>query len=278
MALVAAFACVGFATLAIVALVRTHAARWRERFGTELGFGLRQSFLYVDIGRLFRFNMVVLGALALGVLVSTGQPIVMVVALAVAGLAPGACLAWLRHRRLQRLVAQLPDAVVMIAGALRAGSSLAQAVAQSARELPAPLGRELDLVVREQRLGVGIDASMMHLERRAPLEEVTLLAAAVRIALESGGNLAETLERLGDTLRRKAALEGRIDALTAQGRLQGWVMAAMPLVVGAALFVIEPQAMRPLVDTWQGWCVCGGVVLLEALGLHVIRRIVDIDV
>jgi len=278
MTLVAAFAGVGFASLAIVGLVRTHAARWRDRFGAELGLGLRQSFLYVDIGRLFRFNVAVLAAIAIGVLVSTGQPVLMVATLAVAGLVPGGCLAWLRNRRLQRLAAQLPDAAVMIAGALRAGSSLAQAIAQSARELPTPIGRELDLVVREQRLGVGIDASMTHLERRAPLEEVTLLAAAVRIALESGGNLAETLERLGDTLRRKAALEGRIDALTAQGRLQGWVMAAMPLVVGAALFVIEPQAMRPLVETWQGWCVCGGVLLLEGLGLHVIRRIVDIDV
>ena len=79
------------------------------------------------------------------------------------------------------------------------------------------------------------------------------------IQRETGGNLAETLERLADTLRRKAALEGKIDALTAQGRMQGWVMAALPLAVGAALFAIEPQAMSPLVTTWQGWCVCAGL-------------------
>jgi tight adherence protein B len=119
---------------------------------------------------------------------------------------------------------------------------------------------------------------MASLERRAPLDGVVLFAAAVRIAQESGGNLAETLERLAETLRRKAAIEGRIDALTAQGRLQGWVMAALPLVVGAALFAIEPLAMRPLLTTWQGWVVCAAVVALEGLGLHVIRRIVDIDV
>jgi tight adherence protein B len=184
----------------------------------------------------------------------------------------------MRTRRLARLRAQLPDAVMLVAGALRAGSSLPQSIAQAARELPSPAGREFDLVVREQRLGVGLDASMSGLERRAPLEEVTLFAAAVRIAQESGGNLAETLERLAETLRRKAAVEGKIDALTAQGRLQGWVMTALPVIVGAVLVVIEPQAMRPLWVTWQGWAVCAGIVALLALGLHVIRRIVDIDV
>jgi tight adherence protein B len=210
--------------------------------------------------------------------VLTGEPLVALVLAAGAGAMPGAALAWMRARRLARLRAQLPDAVMLVAGALRAGSSLPQSIAQAARELPSPAGREFDLVVREQRLGVGLDASMSGLERRVPLEDMTLFAAAVRIAQESGGNLAETLERLAETLRRKAAVEGKIDALTAQGRLQGWVMTALPVIVGAALVVIEPQAMRPLWVTWQGWAVCAGIVALLALGLHVIRRIVDIDV
>jgi tight adherence protein B len=274
----AAFASIVLATWAAAGVLRARLRRWRERFDLDLGSGLRQSFVYLDPGRLFRLNLVVLAGVALLAGALTGEPLAAVLVLAPAGAAPALGLAWLRRRRLARLSAQWPDATMLVAGALRAGSSLPQAIAQAARELPVPSGRELDLVAREQRLGVGLDAAMGSLERRVPLDGVVLFAAAVRIAQESGGNLAETLERLADTLRRKAAIEGRIDALTAQGRLQGWVMAALPLVVGAALFAIEPLAMRPLVATWQGWLVCAAVIVLEGLGLHVIRRIVDIDV
>ena len=276
--LAAAGACVGLASVALLHFVRRGGAHWREWFRADLGAGLRQSFVYLDVGRLFRLNVAAVCGLGLFALVLTGEPLAALAVAGCAGALPGAGLAWMRARRLARLRAQLPDAVMLVAGALRAGSSLPQSIAQAARELPSPAGREFDLVVREQRLGVGLDASMSALERRAPLEEVTLFAAAVRIAQESGGNLAETLERLAETLRRKAAVEGKIDALTAQGRLQGWVMTALPVIVGAVLVVIEPQAMRPLWVTWQGWAVCAGIVALLALGLHVIRRIVDIDV
>jgi tight adherence protein B len=278
MVLAAVGACVGLACVALVSLLRRGGALWHERFRTELGIGLRQSFVYLDVGRLFRLNVAAVCGLGLLAFWVTDEPLSILVGAGLAGAVPGAALAWMRARRIARLRAQLPDAVMLVAGALRAGSSLPQSIAQAARELPSPAGREFDLVVREQRLGVGLDASMSGLERRAPLEEVTLFAAAVRIAQESGGNLAETLERLAETLRRKAAVEGKIDALTAQGRLQGWVMAALPVVVGAALIVIEPQAMRPLWLTWQGWAVCAVIVVLLGLGLHVIRRIVDIDV
>ena len=276
--LVGAFISMALAAASLVNAVRLQGARWRERFGTDLGLGLRQSFVYLDVDRLFMLNLLALGAAAGGVLWLTGQPLAAFIALLALGAVPGVALAWLRRERLKTLSAQWPDAVMLVASALRAGSSLAQGLGQAARELPAPAGLELSLTVREQRLGVSLDDAMAHLERRVRLEAVTLFAASVRIAQETGGNLAETLERLADTLRRKASLEGKIDALTAQGRMQGWVMAALPLAVGAALFAIEPQAMSPLVSTWQGWCVCAGVVLLEGLGLFFIRKIVSIDV
>jgi len=273
-----AFAAVLLAAWALVRLLGSTARRWRERFGTELSRGLQHSFLYLDTVRLFRLNLAVLAAVAGAAVWLTGQPLAALLVLVVLGSAPSLMLGWLRRRRLSRLVIQLPDASMLVAGALRSGGSLSQAIAQAAQELPSPAGRELDLVMREQRLGVSLDQAMAHLERRAPIEEITLFAAAVRISQETGGNLAETLERLAESLRRKSAIEGKIDALTAQGRLQGWVMALLPPVVGAVLFAIEPEAMRPLFATWQGWVVCAVIVLMEALGLHFIRRIVNIDV
>lgn len=276
--LASAFVAVALAAAALAAGLRGFARRWRERFGVELGLGLQQSFVYLDVGRLFRLNLGVLALAGLGVGLGTGEPVAAIVALVLAGCLPGAALAWIRARRTARLVRQLPDAAMLVAGAVRSGASLPQAIAQASRELPSPVGRELDLVAREQRLGVALDAAMAHLERRVPIDEVTLFVAAVRISQETGGNLAETLERLADSLRRKAAIEGRIDALTAQGRLQGWVMAVLPLAVAGALFAIEPHAMRPLLTTWPGWLVCACVVAMELTGLYFIRRIVDIDV
>ena len=91
-------------------------------------------------------------------------------------------------------------------------------------------------------------------------------------------NLAEKLERLAESTRRKLTVEAKIRALTAQGRLQGWIMTLLPVAVAAALFVIEPEAMRPLVASWQGWIVCGAIVVLEIAGLLFIRRIMDIDI
>lgn len=276
--LASVFAAVALGAAAVAAGVSGFARRWRERFGAELGLGLRQSFVYLDVGRLFRLNLGALVLVGLGVGLASGEPVAALVALAVVGCVPSAALAWLRSRRTARLLSQLPDAAMLVAGAVRSGASLPQAIAQASRELPSPSGRELDLVAREQRLGVSLDAAMAHLERRVPIEEVTLFVAAIRLSQETGGNLAETLERLADALRRKAAIEGKIDALTAQGRLQGWVMALLPLAVAAALFAIEPTAMRPLLTTWPGWLVCAAVLAMELLGLHWIRRIVDIDV
>jgi len=127
-------------------------------------------------------------------------------------------------------------------------------------------------------MGIPLETALMQLAHRAPSEGLSLFVSAVRISQESGGQLAQTLDRLADTLRRKAALEGRIDALTAQGRLQGWVMVALPLAVGLALFVIEPQAMQALWTTWPGQLLMVAVALLEACGLHFIRRITEVEV
>src|SRR5690606_34141176 len=116
------------------------------------------------------------------------------------------------------------------------------------------------------------------LGRRMPLEETALFGSALRIGAEAGGSIAATLESLADATRRKLAIEGKIRALTAQGRLQAWVMAALPGVLAALLFAVDPVAMQPLVDTWQGWVVSAGVVALQVVGVVLIRRIVSIDV
>lgn len=187
-------------------------------------------------------------------------------------------IAWLSARRRKQFARQLPDAMMLIAGAIRAGASMTLAIRQMSSELPAPGGQEFDLMLRELRLGVTLDEALLNLEKRMGCDDLRLFGAAVRIANESGGNLAETLERLADTTRKKMALEDKIQALTSQGRMQGWVMILLPVGVGCALFAIEPDSMAPLIHTWQGWLVCLIIAVLELVGLFFIRRIMAIDI
>ena len=105
-----------------------------------------------------------------------------------------------------------------------------------------------------------------------------MLVATLGIARDLGGGLADALERLGASIRRRLVMEDRIRALTAQGRLQGIVMGALPIALGAVLFVLEPVQMRKLLTEPVGWLTIGGVVLLESAGFLLLRRIVSIRV
>ena len=113
---------------------------------------------------------------------------------------------------------------------------------------------------------------------RVPLQSVTLTVAAMRIAGETGGHLAETLERASQTLRNKLAMEGKIRALTSQGKLQAWVVGALPLFLMYVLDKMEPEAMHLMFTTQVGWATLVVIGLFEFFGVLIIRKIVDIDV
>jgi len=132
--------------------------------------------------------------------------------------------------------------------------------------------------MREQRLGVSFDQALDNLEQRVDLEDMALFGSAMRVSRETGGNLAETLERLADTLRQKLAIEGKIRALTAQGKLQGFIVGLLPFALMFVLFKMEPEAMSRMFTTWYGLAVIGFIVLMEFIGGLIIKKIVTIDV
>lgn len=278
LALVGAF---GAAAALLVLFVRVgarFAARHRERFERGVGARMREAFLFVDTARLLALQHLLTLSAALGAWWATSA---WTAALGVAfgsALLPRLALARLRRRRIEAFRQQMPDALMLVAGGLRSGSGLMQALAQAAGELPAPARHEFGLLLREHRLGVSLDDALVSFGRRIPIEESVLFASALRIGSAAGGSMAATLESLADSMRRKLAIEGKIRALTAQGRLQAWVMGALPSLLAVVLFAVEPVAMRALVATWQGWLVCGVVGTLQAIGVLAIRRIVTIDV
>ncbi len=251
---------------------------WRTRFTRETGFHLRELFLFVDPARLYALNLA-LTILAAGFawLASGSIALALIVAVSLA-VSPGAVFRWLRARRLERIEQQLPDALQMLAGTARAGLSLPAAIRQVATELAPPLQQELLLLQHEQRLGVSLDDALENLALRVPVQPVKLMVSAMRIASETGGGLAETLERTATTLRSQHAMELKIRALTAQGKLQAWVVGLLPVFLLWVLARMEPDAMALLWTTRLGWGVLAAVLVMETIGVLLIRRIVNIDV
>jgi tight adherence protein B len=208
----------------------------------------------------------------------THSVLIVVVGLVVALMLPGKLAALRQQRRLHAIEAQLPDTLQMLSGALRAGASLPIALESAATYGGAPISEELGFVLREMRLGVDLADALEHLEQRVPVPDLLIATAAMNLAREIGANLAETLDALARTLRSKQQMEGKIRSLTAQGKLQGVVMAGLPLLLLVVLNFMQPEAMWPLLHRPIGWAMLGVMALFDLAGYHCIRRITEIDV
>jgi tight adherence protein B len=251
---------------------------YRETFTSTASTTLSDMFLFVDPQRLFKYNLIaiiVLPLLSWLVFRDFGAT------LAVLGIViflPATVYRTMRARRMKKFEAQLPDALLMVSGAMRAGASLSIALEGLVKEQPPPVSQEFELYLKEQRLGVDFEQSLRSMEERNPMQDFRMLVTALRINREVGGNLAETMETLGDTLRRKAMMEGKIQSLTAQGKLQGIVMTGLPILLGFLLNFMEPDAMSKLWTTPIGWALLVVILIMESMGYFLIKKITTIDV
>lgn len=253
-------------------------AAWRTHFTRDTDFRLRELFLFADPARLYAINLALMLLAAVGVWALTHSLLLAAATATLLAFAPRIAFRWLRRRRNDRIEQQLPDTLLMIAGAVKAGLSLAAAIRQVSNELAPPLEQEFHLMQHEQRLGVTLDDALENLTHRVPAQSIRLMVSAMRIASETGGGLAETLERTATTLRSQHAMELKIRALTAQGKLQAWVVGLLPLFLLWVLTRMEPEAMSHLWTTQTGWGVLTVVIIMEFFGVLLIRRIVSIDV
>lgn len=252
--------------------------RYRAEFNARARFQMREFFIFVDPRKLFVAHLAAMALGSVAIWVGTGSALLALPTFFALSLIPHATYSMLRRRRLRLFESQLPDALMMLAGSLRAGASLQLAMQQLVAESAPPLEQEFGLILREQRLGVATEKSLENLGRRMPTQTTVLTVSAMRIAGETGGALAETLDRTANTLRSRLQMEGKIDALTSQGRLQAWVVGALPVALMMILQRMEPQAMGELWSTPIGWATLALLAFLECMGIYLIRRIVAIDV
>ena len=195
---------------------------------------------------------------------------------------------WLGRRKSGRLNAfnkQLPDTIMLIANALRAGSSFLQAIELVVRESRPPISTEFGRVIREVNLGLPFDQALENMVRRVRSDDLELMATAISIQHQVGGNLAEILDSIAYTIRERVRIIGEIRTLTAQQRLSGYVVAGLPIGLAAFLFVAVPGFMAPMfANPPEILGLPAGVVILifggfmMFLGFLAIRKIVDIEV
>jgi tight adherence protein B len=253
-------------------------AEYKETFTSTASSNMADMFMFIDPNRLFTFNVIAIVVLPLLTWIITRDTPATLAVMGMVILLPAFVYRSMRRKRLKRFEAQLPDALSMVSGAMRAGASLNIALEGLVAEQPAPISQEFELYLKEQRLGVDFEVSMKNMEARNPIPDFSMLVTALRINREVGGNLAETMESLAETLRRKAMMEGKIASLTAQGKLQGIVMTGLPILLGFLLNFMEPEAMSKLWTTPIGWALCVVIVIMLSMGYFLIRKITSIDV
>jgi tight adherence protein B len=193
-------------------------------------------------------------------------------------LAPRLALRVIKKKRATKFKEQLVDAMGTITNALRTGFSLPKAFQLIAQDMPKPICQEFGILVQELRLGIDTEEGLENMLERLPSDDLDLMVTSVAISNSVGGNLAEVFDRLAHTIRERSRIEGRIDSLTAQGKMQGTLVAILPIFVGCALYWIDPTLMAPMFESFIGLAVVVGMCVMEVLGYFFIYKITNIEV
>ena len=250
----------------------------RDDFTRRVGRQLRELFIAVDPARLWALQWAFSGVVAALALAFTSSLLAGLVAAITAAAVPWVIVRQVQQRQLNKLRHQIPDVLMLMSGSLRSGSGLSVSIARAAQASPIPIRSHLEWLLSDLRLGTTLSDALAALERRINAEEVMLMATALRVGADTGGPLARTLEALADVIRRRLAIESRIRALTAQGRLQAWIMAVLPFGVLALLAAVDPPSFNELAFTQGGQTVLGLVCVAQIIGFRLVRRIVSIEV
>ena len=239
---------------------------------------LAQANLNWPLGRLVLLSLVCWLVPAWLVYLKTGVAIVSLVFGLVCGTAPFGYVRFKRGKRFDEFEKGLPAALDLIVSALRSGHSLISALGLVAKEIPDPIGREFRICFDEQNYGLELRSAMENLAHRVPIQDVQMMITAILIQKETGGNLAEVLDRCSHIIRERFQLKREIRSKTAQGRLTGWVLSAMPVGLGFLLYVMRPEVMSLLWKRPLGLKMLYAGLVLMSIGGLIIRKIVRVRI
>lgn len=208
----------------------------------------------------------------------TGNILVALIVAALAAILPGAVLNFLIRKRQKAFRAQLPDMLTLLAGTLKAGYSIGQGFESVSTEVDDPMGRELRRVVTETRLGRSLEESLEAVAQRLDSEDFGWAVMAIRIQREVGGNLAELLLTVADTMTQRERLRREVSTLTAEGRISAIIIGAMPPVLAAVMFVLNPDYIKELFSPGLGYMLIGAALVMMAIGFAWMKKTITIEV
>jgi tight adherence protein B len=248
-----------------------------ERFGrTRLLF--EQADTSLTPSRFFAIS----GFMALGGFATTAYAGPLLAAAPLGGVAFGALplfwLMWRRKRRLKKFGSQLPDALELISRALRAGHSLAAGFDLAQTEMNPPISTEFGRVFEEQNLGIPLEEALEGMSDRVPNLDLKFFVTAVVLQRQTGGDLAEILDKIGHLVRERFKIYGQIAALTGEGRLSGIVLLALPPVLFLVVYRMNPGYISLLFTDPAGKKMLAGAIIMQVFGALLIRKIINIKV
>ncbi len=270
---------------------RRRAQSWVTRLlsGFSLGPRLAQALMRADVPlTVAEFVLIMLGAALVGLVIglfrvgpALGPPIGPIAGVGLAVVLGALPLLYLRMKEARRrrvITEQLPDVLTLLVGSLRSGQGLSQAIGMLVDEVPPPAGDEFARVNRAMELGASVQDALWEMAERVGSDDLDLVVTAITVQYQMGGNLAQTLETIADTVRDRINLLREVRVLTAQQRYTGYVLALLPLITGVLIFVVNPEYMGRLFEPGLVRILPAGAVLMQVVGYLIMRRIVDIEV
>ena len=224
------------------------------------------------------FIMVVVGVLSTLLVILLGGPLLAVIMLVLAIIVPPAAIRFMVRRRARNFEQSLPDMLALVAGTLKAGYSLMQGIDTVADQIDGPMGVELQRVVTETSLGRPLEESLETVAERMESEDFGWAVMAIRIQREVGGNLAELLLTVADTMTQRERLRREVKSLTAEGRVSAMVLGGLPIGLGIIMYVLNPDYTGMLLTERSGNIALGVAIVVAIAGFFWMKKIIDIDV
>jgi tight adherence protein B len=239
---------------------------------------LEQAEVRITVARLLTFSGVgFLTGFVLGLLSHLGMALSLVLA-PIGALLPFAYVRFIRDRRSTKLSEQLPDALDMMARSLRAGHALPSSFKLVATEMPSPINTEFARAFEEQNLGMPFERAVVQMTKRAPANrDLKIFAVSVIVQKETGGNLVEILEKIAETIRARYRFYGRLRTLTAEGRMSGYILAALPICAGVFIGFTNPDYSSLLISDRIGQMALGYAVVTWTVGLLWMRSMTKVE-
>lgn len=239
---------------------------------------LDQADLHITPSRLLMFSLMagILAALAFS-MITINMLLIVLAGVGVSAM-PFVHVWWTRKKRFDRFLENLPDALELISRALSAGHGFAEALHMVSTEMPEPIASEFRKAYEEQNLGLSLKLALENLTARIPLLDLRMCVTAVLIQRETGGNLAEILEKVSYTIRERFRIMGDLKTLTTSSRLSAWILCGLPIFVAVAVTIMNPDYMSVLWTDPRGHYLIAAALILQVSGMLVVRKILDIKI